>query len=715
MIDLPLYSDRLPVSENTIKETLAFAELARSRRHITASVAAYRFVVANKPDEKQATNALLDIAKREGFFETLRGMALEIVKQTPLQVFEVRFAALFLERSGDLLGAERWLRDGVMRFTDEFEIADHLSSIALTIGDATLVMTAVELAIARGMSGRDNVIWRGVTAAIALGHIDKARIFAKELRNPFNQATFSKLIDDNEAAWSAALDCTNWDVRQVVDHANVPEPTHRYFACAWIVQHLRGNATETTGKEIKSFLHKIGNQAFIMVTARILAEKFPHAPWVRRFYAEMLMQAGDVPEAGRLLLSCDASTNHDDYFIRIIGFARSRGGLTNEQMQAKLEELRPYVKNHDVVTFMLGASAEHSAAPIEASFPRFYVHSPSDRPRLAVCVSGQMRGFRRTWKITRAALAQFEPIVFVSSWEKTGVGFGAQRKVTRFLTHSVTRWFGADMHDIDLFKEALPTCFARMNADGVVTVAELQETYGTPHVIIRDEAAFEAAYHDKPGLYHRNNLNQAKMFFGIHDANCLRRDYQRSQGMVFDLVLRTRPDRPLLHLSKADTERALAGNVLVLPATLVDGVDDQLAICSAAVADIYGAIWPCIEAAGSSRWRPGAAGVFNEPLLAEFMCHHGIQLCRMDGSNVPPVGGMEIDVSEFRVAVEADLRLDISGSEIRTAFAVALIEAMIEQKDVAGAKSLFAALHHKVGDHAASLLHMPASRQLLGV
>jgi hypothetical protein len=48
-------------------------------------------------------------------------------------------------------------------------------------------------------------------------------------------------------------------------------------------------------------------------------------------------------------------------------------------------------------------------------------------------------------------------------------------------------------------------------------------------------------------------------------------------------------------------------------------------------------------------------------------------------------------------------------------FAAAVIEALVEQKDIAGAQSLFMALHQKVGNQAASLLHMPATRELLKV
>lgn len=156
------------------------------------------------------------------------------------------------------------------------------------------------------------------------------------------------------------------------------------------------------------------------------------------------------------------------------------------------------------------------------------------RPRVAVCISGQLRGYKQAWKSWRPFLAGVDATVFVSSWTRIGRGNPEPFRVTLpFQGEAFSREYRAIGAEIgfDGLRGRYPSLFAALDSSASVTEAEVSAVYGTPHVELHDErdAPFDAL------------TNPEKMYLKIE--RCFR--MMEASGAEFDLVLRIRPDKPV--------------------------------------------------------------------------------------------------------------------------------------------------------------------------
>jgi len=154
------------------------------------------------------------------------------------------------------------------------------------------------------------------------------------------------------------------------------------------------------------------------------------------------------------------------------------------------------------------------------------------RVRIAVCVSGQLRGFRRvlpTWR--RTLFAHADCTYFVHSWEAIGRS-GAQpsRAVLPFAGDAFTAAYRrlCLQEGFLPFQQRYPSLFAALREGATVTAEEIQAFYKTPYAVIDDETAEPFATFS----------NQQKMHHKIWAAHQL----MVSSAERFDLVVRIRPD-----------------------------------------------------------------------------------------------------------------------------------------------------------------------------
>ena len=156
------------------------------------------------------------------------------------------------------------------------------------------------------------------------------------------------------------------------------------------------------------------------------------------------------------------------------------------------------------------------------------------KPKVAVCVSGQLRGFRQAWRSWRPLLAGIEATVFVSSWSRIGRGTAnPYRSVLPFEGDAFANEYRAVGIEIGMerLQERHPGLFAALERSGKVTESELSDFYGTPHVELDDEDASPF----------RDFTNFEKMYHKIE--RCFR--MAEASGETFDLILRIRPDKPI--------------------------------------------------------------------------------------------------------------------------------------------------------------------------
>ncbi|MGR6331211.1 hypothetical protein ACU5AX_19290 [Sphingomonas sp. XXL09] len=156
------------------------------------------------------------------------------------------------------------------------------------------------------------------------------------------------------------------------------------------------------------------------------------------------------------------------------------------------------------------------------------------RLRVAICISGQLRGFRRAWPTWRPLLADVDATVFVDSWRK--IGHGTPEPFRSTLPFEGAEFCAAYKRvgteiGLEELRLRYPTLFAALDQGGTVDERTLQAVYRTPHVRLDDEtdAAFAAF------------TNSDKMYYKIQRCS----EMMQSADGDFDLVVRFRPDKPI--------------------------------------------------------------------------------------------------------------------------------------------------------------------------
>ncbi len=209
--------------------------------------------------------------------------------------------------------------------------------------------------------------------------------------------------------------------------------------------------------------------------------------------------------------------------------------------------------------------------------------------RIAVCVSGQLRGYAgpfRSWRNTLLRDVEYE--LFVDSWERIGrSGAEPYRSVLPFAGERFAQCYreAGLQRGLDGIRQRYPNLFQTLAETGRIAEAGLRDFYMTPHVHLDDEimAPF-AAY-----------SNQEKMHSKIQ--SCF--EMAMATGREFDLVVRLRPDKPIRDLCFSWQE--LLDACRSRPVLFADRpfgphyaglmIGDQFAIGSPAVMEAYSRTW----------------------------------------------------------------------------------------------------------------------------
>lgn len=165
-----------------------------------------------------------------------------------------------------------------------------------------------------------------------------------------------------------------------------------------------------------------------------------------------------------------------------------------------------------------------------------------DRPlRVALCVSGQLRGYLEaisTWPLL--GLSSYEVDTFVHSWSDVGRKFPtanhAERVFSgRFLEAYRMVFRNANPSDI---ARSYPSLFEWFSASSRVDELDVRSAYKTEYVILEDDST-------QPYV---NFNNSEKMYWKVQ--SCF--EMIEATGRDYDIVIRIRPDKPVLHASRID-------------------------------------------------------------------------------------------------------------------------------------------------------------------
>ena len=157
------------------------------------------------------------------------------------------------------------------------------------------------------------------------------------------------------------------------------------------------------------------------------------------------------------------------------------------------------------------------------------------KPRAAICISGQLRGYEATfptWKQTLLPLLEYD--IFVHSWTRIGrSGAEPWRYELPFEGAVFTERYREICREIgfEAVKERYPSFFKGISETSWTSESALATFYGSDNVRLDDES--QAPFTDWS--------NQDKMHAKIEACFSLVAD----SGREYDLILRIRPDKPI--------------------------------------------------------------------------------------------------------------------------------------------------------------------------
>lgn len=281
-----------------------------------------------------------------------------------------------------------------------------------------------------------------------------------------------------------------------------------------------------------------------------------------------------------------------------------------------------------------------------------------ERPRIALCVSGQLRGYQlafESWKERLEAVAEVD--TFIHTWENVGSSGGAHGHIGRLLPSAISKHLPLALVQIEAFETAFPSAYATLANSMVVNVSEIEDFYSSKHAEVEVDSDFEVTHELGDGLRHNGNFNQCKMFYKIWACNLLKSRFEENGGFIYDLVIRVRPDLMLgeFHL---DEIRDLIGDgrSVATSYALSGGFGDQFAVGSSYAINIYSEVWPHMVAAGTTSYLPGTPPEFAESLLLNHLYCYGLELRHLRMSFANRLVNPTPNLRAFLAAILIDVR-----------------------------------------------------------
>ncbi|MDP2520897.1 sulfotransferase family protein [Shimia thalassica] len=270
----------------------------------------------------------------------------------------------------------------------------------------------------------------------------------------------------------------------------------------------------------------------------------------------------------------------------------------------EIAEKQKKIGNEDLACMIRVVAGENVSASLcgrEVSLGRIQTKLKR-RPKLALCISGQLRGYEKCFPQWKASpLFELADVtLFVSTWTRKGRKFPIPVHAERVFSNNFLKAYCDLWHRIggyDALIAAYPEFSRLVQDDNLVNFEELSLFYGTENIEIFDDLA----------LSFEELTNQEKMFFQI--ANGF--EMAAQSGSDFDLYMRLRPDLELIELtnqswatvlSSAYEEGKLFTDVnfkIIKPHGLFVG--DQIAIGQMDVMEYYSSIYSKFHAKQGDR------------------------------------------------------------------------------------------------------------------
>lgn len=283
-----------------------------------------------------------------------------------------------------------------------------------------------------------------------------------------------------------------------------------------------------------------------------------------------------------------------------------------------------------------------------------FLNRPGRKPRVALCVSGQMRGYRAalaTWRRALLPFADFD--IHIHTWSR--IGRATPHPFRAALPFDSPRFCAewrriGTLESFETLQHRYPALFAALDSTARIDADTLQALYGTRSVVVEDE--------DDPRF--AGFTNQDRMHYKIAAAHDLATDPAHPGD--HDLVLRLRPDLPLTlpGFSWPDLHRACRADPVIFAE---DGyglhyhglmMGDQLAVGAPDVMAIHAATartWAPLAALNLAGFPPTLTGHVS---LAGTCWLAGIDVRKLPFRRGPLLDADALPPCTIRAALETD-------------------------------------------------------------
>ena len=292
------------------------------------------------------------------------------------------------------------------------------------------------------------------------------------------------------------------------------------------------------------------------------------------------------------------------------------------------------------------------------------------RLRIAVCISGQLRGYHGPFEELQKALGlgHHECRVFVHTWDRIGVVFNparvlsAKRSLYGAFLKAFVRCFEHMEQPETYLPVHYPAFYALISDTGRADPSELSEYYATPDVIIEDgEEQRFAGWSSSQRMHYK--------FWAAHQQVV-------DSGEDFDLEIRCRPDLRIVKKDDVDlawvyarsrehasvlTCRGLNRFTTHLSLDCGYSVDDSFAMGTPLAMGVYCSTYPDL-AVHMRRGTYGCPGEFKGHITLEHNLYaHGVHLdeyrgiCSVMELSRPPYRNPRIPVSMIYEALRRDV------------------------------------------------------------
>lgn len=250
----------------------------------------------------------------------------------------------------------------------------------------------------------------------------------------------------------------------------------------------------------------------------------------------------------------------------------------------------------------------------EFPWPTWKIGTPRriGRPKVALCISGQMRNFRKSYKSWAPLLEAFDVDIYVHTWRSSAKlptederlisisGIPALKSLSE--RGLVTRQnFGTTLAAIDGVENNVDT---------------LRSFYGAKDVVVEDEDEFKLeleTWWQSRSPRAMPPINQSKLWYKIHACNAL---IDRKTMYEYDYVIRMRIDLEMFQADPGELIRLTADRATIVGMYLLGpeyvGFDDSFWFGSPEVVESAAQAWTNILKNFGADYVPGAPNAYAE-------------------------------------------------------------------------------------------------------